>query len=140
MLRHMHMRRLCCPTAAVVAAVVALAGCAGHRAPLDYKTGAWESYVAAPTSDEISVYFYGGTLDSKSPCYEPHRLTANETATTVTVRLETSGPQGPFSAGEGCTQSASLQSASVRLQTSLGARRILDAARPGVVPSAKPAG
>ena len=137
MLRHMHMRRLGSWLAVVVASV-AVAGCAGHRAPLHYKTGAWDTYAASPTSTLVTGAFYAsGAVDRNNPCHQPRRLSSDETATTVTIKLELSAEQGPFSAGEGCTRDARRQTASVTLRAPLNHRRILDAARPSVTPSAR---
>jgi hypothetical protein len=115
--------------------VVAVTACVGDRAPLNYKTVQWDSYEAASESPRITVAFYSSGAASGNPCYEPRRLTALEDASTVTIRLEMSGEQGPFSAAEGCTDMAVRDTATVTLHEPLGSRRVLDAARPTATPS-----
>lgn len=118
-----------------VASLIVLASCTGHRAPLHYKTVQWDSYAASSASDRITVAFHSSGARSDNPCYEPRRVTAMEGATTVTVRLEMSGLQGPFSAGDGCTTLAARDTAAMTLREPLGNRRVLDAARPTATPS-----
>ncbi len=132
----MRVRRLAFPLAAAAASVLAVAGCAGHRAPLDFKTVAWDTYAASPTSTQVTVAFYAsGTIDRNNPCYQPRRISADETATTVTIHLEVSPEQGAFSVGEGCTDIALRQTAKVTLRAPLDHRLIRDPARPSAKPS-----
>lgn len=136
MLRHMavgHWGRTL--VAGFAACLLVATGCAGHRAPLNYKTVQWESYNGSSNSPRVTVVFHSSGAARNNPCYEPRRVTAVESPTTVAVRLEMSGRQGQFSAGEGCTDMAVRDTATVTLRQPLGVRRVLDAARPTATPS-----
>jgi hypothetical protein len=86
----------------------------------------WHAAHLAPDGRTLTVTFTDGNPDPRGNCFVRMRARAEETAESVTIRLETLVAPGEGGGRRVCLMRAYARSESVTLGTPLGDRRVID--------------